>query len=144
MLKFFLFLIIFFTKFTYVNAEIIKSILVNGNERVSDETVIIFSNVNVGDDLIINDLNNIINNLYTTDFFYNVSVSLNNNILKINVIENKFVKSLVINGVKNKKLNQSLLDLLEIKENKAFIKEKTSRDTIKLSNFLKNTGYYFI
>jgi hypothetical protein len=34
MMKYFLFLFIFFTKFTYVNAEIIKSISVNGNERI--------------------------------------------------------------------------------------------------------------
>ena len=49
-------------------AEIVKSISVNGNDRITDETVIIFSNVNIGDDLIINDLNDIVKNLYTTDF----------------------------------------------------------------------------
>jgi len=143
MSKYFLFFIIFLFKITFVNAEIVKSISVNGNNRISDKTVIIFSKVNIGDELIINDLNEIINNLYATDFFKNVSVNLKNNILKINVIENKLVQSLTINGVKNKKLKQTLQDLLKIQENKSFVEERISEDTIRLSNFLKNSGYYF-
>ena len=143
MIKLFLFLLIFFTKLTFVNAEIIKSILVNGNERITDETIIIFSDVNIGDDLIINDLNKIINNIYETDFFKNVSVKITNNILTINVVENSLVQSLEINGVKNKKLKQALLDQLEITQNKSFVEERSSLDTLRLSNFLKNSGYYF-
>ena len=64
MIKYFLFFIICFIKINFVNAEIIKSISVNGNQRITDETIIIFSKVNIGDDLIINDLNKIINNIY--------------------------------------------------------------------------------
>ena len=60
MIKYLIFLFIFFIKFTFVNAEVIKSISVNGNDRITDETVIIFSKVNIGDDLIFDDLNNII------------------------------------------------------------------------------------
>ena len=60
MSKIFLLFFIFFIKITFVNAEIIKSISVNGNERIADETVIIFSKVNIGDDLLSNDLNEII------------------------------------------------------------------------------------
>ena len=63
MIKYLIFLFIFFIKFTFVNAEVIKSISVNGNDRITDETVIIFSKVNIGDDLIFDDLNNIIKNL---------------------------------------------------------------------------------
>ena len=75
MAKFFLFLCIFVIKTIFANAEIIKSISVNGNERITDETVVIFSKVNTGDDLIFDDLNNIIKNLYDTDFFKDVLVN---------------------------------------------------------------------
>ena len=37
-----------------------KSISIKGNERITDETIIIFSKINLGDDLLINDLNQII------------------------------------------------------------------------------------
>ena len=42
MSRYFLFFFIFLIKMTFVNAEIIKSISVDGNERITDETVIIF------------------------------------------------------------------------------------------------------
>ena len=141
--KYFIFIFIFFIKITFVNAEIIKLISVSGNERITDETVIIFSKFNIGDDLTINDLNKIIKNLYETDFFKNVSVNLKNNILKINVIENNLVQSIEINGVKNKKLKQALIDQLILTENKSYVDEKSIQETYKLSNFLKQSGYYF-
>ena len=143
MCKYLLFFFIFFIKVNFVNAEIIKSISVNGNDRITDETVIIFSKVDIGDDLKINDLNDIIVNLYTTDFFKNVSVNLEVNVLTINVIENDLVQSVEINGVKNKKLKQALLDQLVIAEKKSYVKERSVEDVLKLSNFLKISGYYF-
>ena len=143
MFKFILIFFIFFIKLNFSNAEVVKSISINGNERITDETVIIFSNVNIGDDLIINDLNKIIENLYSTDFFKNVSVSLKNNTLNINIIENNLVQTVEINGVKNKKLKQTLLDKLTITEKKSFVEERSTEDVLQLSNFLKILGYYF-
>ena len=143
MIKYFLFFIICFIKINFVNAEIIKSISVNGNQRITDETIIIFSKVNIGDDLIINDLNKIINNIYETDFFEDVSVNLNKNILKINVKENYLIQSVEIKGVKNKKFKQTLLDQLTLTEKKSYVEEKSIEQKLKLSNFLKFSGYYF-
>ena len=143
MVKFFLFLFIFLVKISFTSAEIVKSISVTGNERITNETIIIFSKINIGDDLLMNDLNTIINNLYETDFFKNVTVNLKNNILKIEVLENNLVQSVVINGVKNKRLKQDLLDLLTITKNRSYSEEKSSEEILKLSNFLKYSGYYF-
>ncbi len=143
MKKFFLFILIFFVKSAFANAEIVKSISVTGNDRITDETVIIFSKINIGDDLIIDDLNKIIKNLYETDFFENVSVNLVNNTLNINIIENNLVQSVEINGVKNKKLKQTLIDQLTIVEKKSYVEEKSIEDKLRLSNFLKISGYYF-
>ena len=141
--KYLLFLFIFFIKITFANSEIIKLISVNGNERITDKTVIVFSKINIGDDLSIIDLNEITKNLYQTDFFKDVSVNFKNNILKIDVIENNLVQSVEINGVKNKELKQSLLDQLSTTENKSYVEEKSIEETLKLSNFLKLSGYYF-
>ena len=143
MVKYFLIFFFIFFKITFVNAEIVKSISVTGNERITDNTIIIFSKINIGDDLKINDLNKVINNLYDTDFFKDVSVNLKNNILAINVLENYLVQSVTINGVKNKKLTQSLLEQLTLTENKSYVEEKSIQESQKLSNFLKLSGYYF-
>jgi len=143
MSKFFFIFFIFFFKLTLANAELVKKILIDGNERITNETIIIFSKTNIGDDLTINNLNDIIKNLYETDFFKDVSVNLENNILKIKVIENSLVESIEINGVKNKKLKQALLDQLTITEKRSYVEEKSIQETLKLSNFLKLSGYYF-
>ena len=144
MFKHFLFFfIIFFIKFTYANTEIVNSISVNGNDRIAKETVVIFTKIEIGDDLFINDLNDIIVNLYDTDFFKNVSVKLENNVLIIDLVENNLVNSVEINGVKNKKLKQALFDQLLITQKKSYVQEKADKDVLKLSNFLKVSGYYF-
>jgi outer membrane protein insertion porin family len=143
MIKYFLFILIFCIKFTFANAEIVKSIAVTGNERVTSETVIIFAKTNIGDDLIVNDLNTIIKNLYETNFFKNVKVNLKKNILYIDVIENDLVQYIEINGVKNKKLKQALIDQLTINEKQSYVEEESLDQVLKLSNFLKFSGYYF-
>ena len=143
MSKYLLFFFICLLKITFVNAEIVKSITIEGNERITDETIIVFSKINIGDDLIINDLNQIIESLYETDFFKNVSVNLKNNILNINVEENNLVQSVEINGVKKKKLKQALMDQLVMIDKKSYVETKSVEEKLKLSNFLKYSGYYF-
>ena len=143
MIKYFLFFFVLFFKITFANAEIVKSISITGNERITDNTIVIFSKISIGDDLKINDLNKVINNLYDTDFFKDVSINLYNNILTIDVVENYLVQSVIINGVKNKKLTQSLLEQLTLTENKSYVEEKSIQESLKLSNFLKLSGYYF-
>ena len=143
MIKYFLFIFIFCLKLTFTNAEIVKSISVTGNDRITNETVIIFAKINIGDDLIVNDLNKIIENLYETNFFKNVKVNFEKNILNISVIENDLVQYIEINGVKNKKLKQALIDQLTINEKQSYVEEKSLEQVLKLSNFLKFSGYYF-
>ena len=142
MIKYFIFLNFLCENF-FCKCRIVKSISVNGNDRITDETIIVFSKVDIGDNLIINDLNDIIINLYETDFFKNVSVNLKESVLTINVIENDLIQSIKINGVKNKKLKQALLDQLVLTEKKSYVSERSNDDVLKLSNFLKISGYYF-
>ena len=93
-----------------MNSEIIKSISITGNDRITDETIIVFSNVSIGDDLSINDLDTILKDLYNTDFFKNISVKIKNNVLNIDLIENSLVQNVEINGVKKKNLNKLYLN----------------------------------
>ena len=142
MLKKFLFILLFFN-ISVSYAEVVKSIVVNGNERITSETVIVFSNVKVNDNLDANDLNDITKNLYSTDFFKNVSLEFENNILQINLKENYLVQNVAINGVKNKNLNEKLKEQLSITEKKSYVDSKVKSDQEKLYNYLKISGYYF-
>ena len=58
------------------NSEIIKDIKVLNNERITKETILVFSNVKLGKDYTNNDLNLIIKDLYQTNFFSNISLEI--------------------------------------------------------------------
>ncbi len=58
-----------------------------GNERISADTIIMFADVDLNQNIDDVKLNEIIKNLYDTNFFKNVSVEIKSNILRLNVIE---------------------------------------------------------
>ena len=55
-----------------------KEINIEGNQRISSDTIKMFSGVSVNDDLLDNDLNQILKKLYNTNFFDLVSVKIKN------------------------------------------------------------------
>ena len=101
MIKIISFLLILFS-FT-AKAEILKRIEINGNERITKNTILMFSNVTIGDQINNIDTNNVLKNLYDTNFFKNVDVILNNDILEINVAEFPIVQNVNIEGIESKK-----------------------------------------
>ena len=58
--KIFLSFIVFFSLSSILLAEIVKEFQINGNKRVSDESIEMFSSVNIGDDVDKDDLNQIL------------------------------------------------------------------------------------
>ena len=69
-----------------LKAETVNQIIVEGNDRVSPETVIMFSGVSVNDDLSENNINQVLKKLYGSNFFELVSVKIENNIQRLNII----------------------------------------------------------
>ena len=92
--------VIFFYYFFPIQAEIIKKIIINGNSRVSDETIQIYGEIEINKDIQERDLDKILKNLYSTNFFEDVKVNFINNVITINLKEYPFVNQLVILGEK--------------------------------------------
>ena len=135
------FLLFFYV--TSVQAVIIKDIIVEGNNRVSKETIQMFAEVNYGDDINQNSFNDILKNLYKTNFFKNVSLFLENDILKISVEENPLVENYFIDGIKNKTLLESVEDSILLKAKSSFDISLVKKDVDNILSILKNAGYYF-
>ena len=108
-------LLIFFIN-TISFAEVIKEFKIIGNKRISDTTIILFSKVKINDDINKDDLNEIIKELYSTNFFKNVKVSFDNQIIEIFVDENLFIQKLVFNGIKKKNIISKLKENIKLKE----------------------------
>ena len=128
---------------THLSAEIVKEIVVNGNQRVNSETIKIFGEVSVNDDLSNNDLNDILKKLYNTNFFESVNLSLNNSVLKISVVENAIVQNLIVKGIDNDTLKKKISETISLKEKNPYIDNKVKEDLNNIKNFLQDVGFYF-
>ena len=124
-------------------AEKIKEIKISGNSRISDETIRVFSDLDLSQNFEDINLNNLIKELYETNYFSDVSIKYENQILYINVVENPIVQNIVIEGVKANKLKDQIYDSLKIKEKNSFVEDISKKDVTRISNSLKKNGYYF-
>ena len=104
---FFLCLIISISATQSLQAEKINKIIISGNERISDETLIVYGEIKKNQDYTQNDIDTIIKNLYDTKFFSNISINLSGGILKINVIENPIINSSAKEYSANKNKNDA-------------------------------------
>ena len=135
--------LIFFLISSFANADILKKIEILGNERIPENTIIMFSKVSIGNKTENINTNNVLKNLYETNFFKDVVVNLNENILKITVSEFPIVQNVNIEGIKSKKINDEILDNIYFKEKSSFNEIFLNDDKLNLEKILKKNGYYF-
>ena len=124
-------------------SDIIKDIKINGNERIPDETILMFADINENDEINDEKINNILKDLYDSNFFNNVSVSYNKNILTINLEELPIIDNIIIDGIKAKKYDEALRSSLILKPRSSFNEYLLSEEKIIIQTVLKNFGYYF-
>jgi outer membrane protein insertion porin family len=126
-----------------VNATVIKDIVIEGNERVSSETILMFSNININDNIDEKKINKILIDLYETNFFDNIKIDLNNSELKIIVKELPIIESINFTGLKAKKHKEAVKKNLNLRSRSSYNKFLLSEDKNEISNTLKGLGYYF-
>ena len=143
MFKFLNTILLFILLTTKSYSEIINKVNVINNDRITQETILVFSNIEIGKNYSPNDLNEIIKDLYKTNFFSNVSLNLIDGILTIDVKENKVIQEIKINGIKKKELVELLKKQLLLKDKNPFVESFISNDVDRIQKILKNSGYYF-
>ena len=133
-------IIIFFIILTNVTFAEIKKINIVGNARVSSATIesLVDKKISNVDSIYIN---NLTKKIYDTDFFSDVKISFNQDVLTINVAENPIVNFFYINGVKDSDLDQ-VNKIITLKENSIFSSSKLKKDIEATREFLNASGYY--
>ena len=124
-------------------AEIVKKIEITGNDRIPSETIQMFGDIDLNDDLSSNDINNIIIDLYETNFFKNIEIIFVDNNLKIIVQENPIISDIKITGLKAKKLQEEVKKVLSLREKSSFNEILLAEEKQRISNVLKDLGYVF-
>ena len=132
-----LFLLIL-TSYSFAN---IKEVKIFGNKRVSSSTIeALVDKKNTQIDTFY--INNLTRKIYNTEFFSNVKISYDNNILNISVEENPIINFFYINGITGDDLD-AVNKIVSLKENNIFSVSKLKKDLEDVKDLFKSSGYYF-
>lgn len=141
--KIFIIFFFFISLVSNVLADIINDIEVKGNLRLSKQSIIIFSGLNINQDYNSEDLNIAIKKLDKTDFFNKIDFKIINDTLLIEVVENPIIEDLQIRGVKSKSFLKALNEKMDLKNRKPFKDSTYQSDLNLIKNIIKQNGYYF-
>ncbi len=128
---------------TTLLAEIYNDIKIKGNERLSVETVLMFSGLNINNDISAADLNNSIKKLYETNYFEDIKIFSEKKTLLIVIKENPIIQSIEIKGIKNKSLLEELKKITKKNEKYPYLKNKILEQNNLLLNIVRASGFYF-
>jgi len=124
-------------------SEIVNKIKIEGNVRISSETINIFSQVSIGDDLGLIEIDSILKKIYSTGFFEDVKINFQDNLLTIKVVENPIIQNITYDGIKAQKVKDVITKNLNLKDRYSFNETLLLEDKNQIINSLKSIGYYF-
>ena len=127
----------------YANNKIINQIKIEGNERIPKETIILFSNIKINDKIDDEKINDILKDLYDSNFFENISIKFDKNTLIIKVTELPIINKISITGIKAKKIKNNIIKNFSLKERNSFSEFLLKKEIEQIKFNLKNLGYYF-
>tara|TARA_Y100000768_G_scaffold265353_1_gene202614 strand:+ start:3210 stop:5459 length:2250 start_codon:yes stop_codon:yes gene_type:complete len=136
-------LLFFLLTINYAHSAIINGIDIDGNQRISKETIIVLADIKLNENYDIDDLNNSLKKLYETNFFSDIDISEDNGILKISVIENPIIEEIEIIGIKKDSFKEAIYKEISLKNRKSYTKISLKKDIDLINNILKTNGFYF-
>ena len=134
--------LLFFT--SIATSETVKNITISGNERIPDETILMFSDIEIGDDLNDVDLNKILKKIYESNFFKDVSIQFADNIFLIEVIEAPLIQNINIIGVEAQKFKDVVMNSIKLKAKSSLNKSILSEELEIIKSQFRLRGYYFV
>ena len=127
-----------------LKAEIVNKIDIKGNSRVSDETVRVYGNIlTEGSNYTKNNLDQILKDLYSTNFFKEINIEIKDNTLFIELTEYPVINRLIISGEKSNKFKDEIKKIISLKEKDSFIESFLSKDINIIKNLYSSLGYNF-
>ena len=131
------FFIITFLFLSNSYSEIIKKIEILGNKRISSETILVLGNISINKNFEDKDLNKSLRELYNTNFFSDIQISLVDGILKINLVENPIIEDIEILGIKNKSFLENIYESISLKDRMSYTENQLATDITLIKNILK-------
>ncbi len=136
-------LIYFVISINFVLANEINSLNVSGNQRISKETIQVLGAIEFNKEYTSENINQILKNLYSSDFFEDIKIEVKDKTLSIKVKENPIIQNVIITGIKKEEFKNKLLETISLKNRSSFTDYKLQNDLNLLNNILKQNGFYF-
>ena len=139
------YLILFFLFInTNLSAEVVQNITVSGNDRISKETIRVYGEIELNKNYSTPEVNKILKNLYKTEFFEDVKISLANGVLNIIVKEYAVTNSIDLRPEKSTQIKKKILQLLSLQEKDSFIENKIAEDVNQIKKIYASMGFNFV
>jgi len=123
----------------HTQETLVSSINVVGNKRISSDTIVSLSKVQVGSAYSPTQLNSALQSIKKSSYFKTVDISIFNNILNINVIENPTINSISFEG-NNTLSDINLNELIRSKQRQTLLISQVEKDTDKIATAYADTG----
>ena len=124
-----------------LKAEVVNKFNIQGNERISSETIKIYGDLKENKNYSESDLNKILKDLYETEFFENINLEIKNNELNIIVNEYPYINQLIIIGEKTKRYTNQIKEIINLKEKRSLIKSYINSDINIIKSLYSSLGY---
>ena len=136
---FIFFIIIVLSNLSFADDSRILKIEVEGNQRIDSETIISYSNANIGD-FYTEDLGNkILKDLFDTNLFSNIQISFEKDLLSISIKENPTINLVKFEG--NSKIkDEDLLIEISLKERSVYSRTRVKKDIERMLTLYQRSG----
>ena len=141
LLLFKLIFVISIFNFTALKSETVNTVIIDGNKRVSEETVILYGDIKLNEEINENKLNLILKNLYSTEFFEDVELRMDKGTLFVNLKEYPIINQLILVGEPSNRIKNDILKNLKLKQKNSFIKSYLSNDIETIKRLYSSIGY---
>ncbi len=125
-------------------ADVIKDVDIEGNKRISKDTILVLGQIKLNKKYNNTELNEILKKLYETNFFEDISLDVRNEILNIKIVENPIIEDIEITGIKNKDFLKKMSEQTFLKDRMSFTEKLLNKDIDTIKNFHKSLGFYFV
>ena len=142
MKKIFLILSFFLISFNLESA-MINSIVIEGNKKVSDETIILYGEIEIKKNYSEKELNEIIQNLNDSDFFQNINISVSGDVLKVLVKEASQLNNVEIVGEPTKRIRDAIIKSIKLKKGGIYKDTYLKADIEQIKILYSTLGYNF-
>jgi outer membrane protein insertion porin family len=119
--------------------NLISSITIDGNKRISRDTIITIADIESGVIYNPSQLNASLQRLKASSYFKTVNLSVVNNILKITVFENPTINSINFEGNLSLK-DADLLEMISSEERQTLSISRTEKDSNKIASAYSDAG----